>query len=1344
MTTLSSLRNRLITRWFVWALAWAMLYVPVPAGAAGICGPEDLADVPLELTAGSGPPSLMMIAFDNGDSMDYEFLTDEPNRLFAVDGTQYVYLFSGSHSSPSPPRLEGVSPAKHAWKSRWYEHNKMYYNPHAGSRGEYTPWPTKPAADVNAPWWHPQTLGATTYDLTAAWGAYELGVLVEADEEEVLPDVPIVIVDDRDAGFSKTGSNWELSNTGYDGRMFWTKNARNQDHYATWTTQDLDPEVAYNIFVYCDAGNNNENQYPQFTIKDDNTTLAVVSNFHQVFNGWKRLAARVTFASGKAKVQLYIRPNDNRVKVGADAVMFVPTTSESGIVGTGEYRSISRRHFFIESLNGQRFLVDLAGADTANFYLLADGANPLLKTSAMAEEEGGLLIEMVYEDLPFDIQTAGGGPLPPPGAGAYQTHLENFANWFTYYRKRRYAAQNAVAVMVTEVTNMLVGMETNPPSSQTGKTGVRWINTHFDGQHYDQTAQFLAVLYNLPPPSSESPFPDTILSMGKYFDSIGGTIANASADFPILTDPLGDGSRSYATTSASGTYPFFTEDYGGHCQQSFCLVVTDGVAMGGGMIHNHDGDNDTRYDGGVFGDAFTKTIAAGAMQFYEKDMKTNLRNEVPSNYIDYANHQRMVTYAVSLGAEGALRRAYRHFDALCADINNNNACICAAGCPTWGDPNASTNPMDPIDDLWHATVNSRGIFLYADNPMELVQQLRLIKADIERRQGSAAAVTTNTVQRTVGAVIFQGLYHSLGWWGDLLARSVDVASGTVGTTLWSAQDRLEDTYWGDRNVFTSNGSAGIDFDASNAGTIGLTAAQIEYLLGDHSNEGPDGFRIRDYKLGDIIHSEPYYHEGVLYVGANDGMLHAFDAETGQELFAYVPSHVHGHLDQLTLQSYEHLYYVDATAHVASFTGTPTYLAGGLGKGGRGVYCLDVTNAKNGPTAANVFNWEFSAADDADMGYLYGNVYIANTHAGPAVIFGNGYASDAGKAVLYVLDAATGAQLAKFDTGNTGTDSCNGMSSPALIDYDFDGIVDYVYAGDLDGNLWKFDLTASDHNHWTIAYSGNPLFTARDPSGNVQAITSEPDVTSHCETWRKGFIVAFGTGRYLNADDLTSNPANQAIYGIYDWEQDWDASAQTPPAGPHLGALAGVSGGQGNLSVANFVTLVQQTKLADVVDGDDTYRVTSDNEVNWYDPYLAAGDANQGEHAGWYYLLPDSSERIVRRPMIRANVVIAVANTIESGACSGSAASYIYALDVCTGGRPKKPQFDVNGDTKFDASDTVTYGGEEVFPSGQRFETMLFDPIAMGGMMYVNDTFGNIVEQPIPPDPPNVMYWLLVD
>ena len=219
-------------------------------------------------------------------------------------------------------------------------------------------------------------------------------------------------------------------------------------------------------------------------------------------------------------------------------------------------------------------------------------------------------------------------------------------------------------------------------------------------------------------------------------------------------------------------------------------------------------------------------------------------------------------------------------------------------------------------------------------------------------------------------------------------------------------------------------------------------------------------------------------------------------------------------------------------------------------------------------------WEYPnlatpAVDTDDMGFSFSRAVMVKSNAGWVTIFGNGYNSTNESAVLFVLDSFTGALLAKIDTNYNPS---NGLSTPAPVDVDGDSIVDYVYAGDLQGNMWKFDFTSATVAGWEVAYDPKPLFRAMDaavdlngdPAPNYQPITTRPDVTTHCS--QKGYIVAFGTGKYLGSTDL-ADTKTQTVYGIWDYGDDADNAE-------YVGSFSRATTPQFS-SLPNSVTLLKQ-------------------------------------------------------------------------------------------------------------------------------------------------------------------------
>ncbi len=547
------------------------------------------------------------------------------------------------------------------------------------------------------------------------------------------------------------------------------------------------------------------------------------------------------------------------------------------------------------------------------------------------------------------------------------------------------------------------------------------------------------------------------------------------------------------------------------------------------------------------------------------------------------------------------------------------------------------------------------------------------------------------------------------WSGDLLSNTVNT-NGVITATNWQARTKLETQNWNtERNIFTSEGSSGVKFrwtdlsassqvlvdSAATTPTVATSSKILNWVRGSHADEVVNGGTLRTrqvtvagttsaYSLGDIVHSSPVYvgpptesytfagyatfrankvnRKPMVYVGANDGMLHAFIAtagatDSGKEVFAYIPNAVLGNLNKLTGTSYltNHTYFVDGSPTAgdvcfntcAGASDWRTVLVGGLNGGGKAIFALDVTDpaadVTNETTAASKFLWHFT--DSTDLGYTFSKPIIARLTDGKWVaIFGNGYNSSSDKAVLFVVDVQTGLLIQKIITPGTGTP--NGLSSPTALDTNADNIVDFVYAGDLQGNLWKFNFTAATSSGGvTVSYvsgtTGQPLVTV------AQSITSAPRVAQNSQDG--GYVVTFGTGRLLENGDKTDTTTNY-LYGIF------DRTGFTPAAG-----------------WGSSPTLKSST--------------VSTNLINTtYLRFIASTSTPTGTLAGWKLQLPGSTERIVNEPIIRSGRV--VFTTVDPGTDFNR--NWRMAIDYLTGTAPTLPFFDTNGDGVIDINDKVDH------------------------------------------------------
>lgn len=350
---------------------------------------------------------------------------------------------------------------------------------------------------------------------------------------------------------------------------------------------------------------------------------------------------------------------------------------------------------------------------------------------------------------------------------------------------------------------------------------------------------------------------------------------------------------------------------------------------------------------------------------------------------------------------------------------------------------------------------------------------------------------------------------------------------------------------------------------------GLGEKRLAYLRGDRSLEGAV-LRRRSSVLGDSVNSTPVYvgpvgRRAAVYLGANDGMLHAFDAISGQEIFAYVPNALIAQLHHLTSPAYGHRAYVDGPAssgEVAIDGNKRTVLISAMGGGAQGVFALDVTDPSRfaeGPGAL----WEFTDRDDAMMGNVTTWPQVAkvrtsrsggrSTYRYFAVVASginnydkDGHASSAGKGALFLLaldkPPAVGWQLNvnyyRLITPISESSLANALSAPVLLN-DSEGALRYAYGGDLQGNLWRFDFSGSPP--WSGAVGpgahSTPLFVARDANGKRQPITQQPLLAYAGE---RGYMVLFGTGRLIEkADRASATRSPQSYYAIID-------SLQSPP------------------------------------------------------------------------------------------------------------------------------------------------------------------------------------------------------
>jgi type IV pilus assembly protein PilY1 len=558
----------------------------------------------------------------------------------------------------------------------------------------------------------------------------------------------------------------------------------------------------------------------------------------------------------------------------------------------------------------------------------------------------------------------------------------------------------------------------------------------------------------------------------------------------------------------------------------------------------------------------------------------------------------------------------------------------------------------------------------ASDTTSLNDVLDAIFLDIENKTGSGGSVATNSTQLNTGTRVYKATFKPSTWSGTL--EGFDITGGVVSaSSAWSAS--IQPTT---RNILTWNGAAGTAFPTA-AQTAILTTPIVNYISGDRTGEGTT-YRKRDSLLGDIVDSSPVYVDQggkkTIYVGANDGMLHAFDASTGSaasgtEVFAYVPANLDfAALKTLSNPSYPHRFFVDGELAVSTTDQTPgkRILVGLLGRGGKAAYAIDVTD----PGSPTVL-WEKSAISlGLNFGNALGKPVIAKMNDGSTgVIIGNGYNGTTDRSSLFILDISTGAVLKEIDTGKGSVATPNGMASPKGWDTDRNGTVDLIYAGDLLGNVWEFDVSDKLPSKWTSVFTTgstlDPLFIAKDASNVVQPITGGISVGLDPVTFDRW--VFFGTGRYLTSSP--SDPTNvqtQSWYGLMD---------DTNP-------IAG-------RSVLKQRKIVAQTTASGKLVRAFEAAVVGDmaGKKGWYVDLLGEpGDVQKGE-------------RMVSDQILFSSVLIAASIIPDtSSACAAGGRGYINAIDPFTGGSVTSPFFDINNDKAFNDKDKIS-DGTSLLPIG---------------------------------------------
>jgi len=847
-----------------------------------------------------------------------------------------------------------------------------------------------------------------------------------------------------------------------------------------------------------------------------------------------------------------------------------------------------------------------------------------------------------------------------PTGRSVANELINYATWYSYHRTRMKAAKAGAGAAFGELGgDVRVGFRTI------------WNRNNFD----------------IPVTSNQGVFSDglTWTNRTTWYNRLYGAEGNNGTP---LRSALNSAGSYYSGNAATGPYGPESGVDQMQCRQNFSILTTDGYwnsddgfssggnqdGSAGNAIARPDGSTYTYAPSAPYQDGNSNTLADVAMRYWKNDLRTDMANIVPTTSANPAFWQHMVTFGISIGLSG--RTGFTGVGSVPANF------------AAWEDPTpAAAEDGRRIDDLLHAAVNSRGTFLSAGNPQEFTSGLKAALATITERTGSFSNVAANTASLSTGAQLFQATYVSGAWTGDVVSYGRNTAgTGFNPTPAWRASTGIPAT---GRRIYTAQGLFPANATTAQLAALdrnGLTdqykvtgALNAAYIAGarDRELQNSGNLRNRTQLFGDVVSSSPAYvvDTNTLYVGANDGMLHALNAANGAEVFSFIPSGINwSDLSTLSRPDYSHRYFVDGPVVVSTRTQTPAQnlLVAALGKGGKGLFALDVSSP-GGFDEGDVL-WEKFADNSAatttdnNIGLIQGRPVITRLNNGVmALIVGNGINSTNGRAVLLVYNLATGALIREIDTGVGSAvldhaDS-NGLAAPVGWNPDGNTTTDYFYAGDMLGNLWKFDLSSTSPAAWGVANAGSPMFQAVGPDGVTrQAITGGVTVARHptnYKTW-----VFFGTGRFLTAGDV-ANRTIQNLYGVIDEGTTVAKNALTQ----RNFLLAGTSDGK------RVRTFEANTPLPTASKG---WYV---NLVEPPSPYTAAG------------------ERIVSNPQMSGSVLVVSSIIPTADACQSDGRGYQNSLDAFTGTATKTPYFDINNDGNFNSGDGLATGGGGYIPVG---------------------------------------------
>ncbi|MEZ5659191.1 MAG: PilC/PilY family type IV pilus protein [Burkholderiaceae bacterium] len=878
-----------------------------------------------------------------------------------------------------------------------------------------------------------------------------------------------------------------------------------------------------------------------------------------------------------------------------------------------------------------------------------------------------------------------------PGAGGRRIcskgqEMTNFANWFVYHRKRHFA-------MVAAVTRAFARQGDGIRLGFGSVNGASLVIDNHPESGIAMGVRKYADPYRIPfivwlrtsvfqHARNRKGLRKAIDAVGRYFsrsDRLGPWTDNPGA---VNSTPDLACRKAYAILATDGDWD------GESAMDPVARRNVDG--LDGPLITGPSGLSYQYKPAHPYTDSDDNNLADVAMHYWNRDLRPDLENIVGPDDANPAFWQNLVLFSVGLGVEGTLEPA--------SDLPR-----LTSGSLNWPTIPDIGGVRVGVDDLWHASINARGQHYRASHPDRLAEAFESILKEIANRQSTATSALAggqlsqggtaiNAIKLDSDSLKYVPGYKPGKWSGEVVAKRLD-ANGQPMGEAWRASRKLPMP--DKRNLWLGRGgnSAPVPFrweslDANQKAQLGPLASQelVDFLRGDRGHEGSI-FRSRDpgSVLGDFVNSSPllvgemlneqyqFLPEGtpgrdtyrqflnnkrtrpqVLFVGGNDGMVHGFNGRTGVEVFGFIPRSLLHSIPELARPDYEHRFFVDgplveADAYLGSWR---NLVLGTLGAGGTSVFALDVTQTAS--LGSGTVLWEF---DHPNMGHNFSAPAVGVTTGGRWVaVFGNGVDSKGGagaadKARLFVVDLKTGALLKQITL--PGKD--NGLGGVRLVRNVQNQVV-AAYAGDLLGNLWRFDMNAPAPSGWDVGMGGQPLFQASS-KGQIKPVLGTPEYLVHP---LGGQMVLFGTGQLYTEAHL-SDTSLQSLFGIWD---------QMPGQYPSK-SLDRVTASD---------PIVQQTFSGTGGSGSTVHYTGTSHGIDWT------------KDRGWQLdLTIMSGQRMLHQPQIaRGHALFSTVvptSDATSESCEGGGATGINVLiNALTGAQAAHPVLDSNRDGRVTDAD----------------------------------------------------------